>query len=217
MHRLDHTNFHSFLKTNAWAVLFARPRSLEEFNPVIAAHFRSKYPKNVVLACVDLSDGHEWFARETRRTLGRSHGAYESAYYLVVAGKMVLHHAGKLNNGVETLLGILLTAASGHKDLTMSLKRRDAVDVIALFEEHLAKCPPRSTEAPAGGVPIEPYAALEIPRNASRAEVEAAYKRRVLEYHPDRVEKLGKDLRELAQRRMIEINGAHATLTKSGK
>ena len=51
----------------------------------------------------------------------------------------------------------------------------------------------------------------------SLAEIKRAYHERVREYHPDRTSHLGKDLRELAERRMKEINEAYNHFEKKYK
>jgi curved DNA-binding protein CbpA len=44
--------------------------------------------------------------------------------------------------------------------------------------------------------------------------VHAAYQRLARSYHPDRVEGLAPELRELAHKRMVEINRAYAALSR---
>lgn len=56
---------------------------------------------------------------------------------------------------------------------------------------------------------------LGIDRNASVEQIKEAYKKRVKEYHPDKVETLGEELKELAQQKTQEINLAYEFLRKS--
>lgn len=60
----------------------------------------------------------------------------------------------------------------------------------------------------------EAYEVLEINKGASKMEIKAAYRKKSLEYHPDRVNHLGRDLKFLADQKMKEINGAYALLNK---
>ncbi|MEA1969511.1 MAG: DnaJ domain-containing protein [Thermodesulfobacteriota bacterium] len=53
---------------------------------------------------------------------------------------------------------------------------------------------------------------LGVKKNASKEEIQAAYRKAVKEYHPDRVAHLGKDLQELANKRFIEIKEAYDIL-----
>jgi uncharacterized membrane protein YkvA (DUF1232 family) len=69
---------------------------------------------------------------------------------------------------------------------------------------------PRS--ASAHGATWDPYAVLGVSRDASREEVSAAYRRRMKEYHPDRVNDLGEDLRRVAHEKTLEIQRAYEEL-----
>lgn len=50
---------------------------------------------------------------------------------------------------------------------------------------------------------------LGVPRIATRDEVARAYKRKISEYHPDKVAQMGDEIRALAERRSKEINAAY--------
>ena len=69
--------------------------------------------------------------------------------------------------------------------------------------------PPRSPERPAAGSARE---VLGVGPDASGGEIVAAYRKMARMYHPDRVEGLGPEFKESAERRMKEINAAHAQL-----
>ena len=60
-----------------------------------------------------------------------------------------------------------------------------------------------------------PWSVLEIPEGASQEEVKAAYHRLSSQYHPDKVQHLGKDLQEVANQKFIQINQAYEELKKS--
>ena len=59
------------------------------------------------------------------------------------------------------------------------------------------------------------YSTLGVARGASEDEVRAAYKKRSLEYHPDRVQHLGPRLRAVAEEEMREINDAYERSIKA--
>ena len=69
----------------------------------------------------------------------------------------------------------------------------------------------------AGGEEERYHAVLGTKPGMSLAEIKKAYHERVREYHPDRTSHLGKDLRELAERRMKEINEAYNYFEKKHK
>jgi hypothetical protein len=50
---------------------------------------------------------------------------------------------------------------------------------------------------------------LGVSREASSDEIKSAFRREIAKYHPDRVEGLGKELRELAEQKAKEINQAY--------
>ncbi len=56
------------------------------------------------------------------------------------------------------------------------------------------------------------YEILGLERSASAAEVQAAYRRLVSEYHPDRVAVFPKEFQDLAHDKMTEINAAYGEI-----
>ena len=59
-----------------------------------------------------------------------------------------------------------------------------------------------------------PYEVLEVSPGASQDEITAAFRRLVHQYHPDKVANLAPEFRELAERRMKEINAAYEQLRR---
>ncbi|GAA4854272.1 J domain-containing protein [Luteimonas vadosa] len=53
------------------------------------------------------------------------------------------------------------------------------------------------------------YRVLGVTREASDAEVDQAYRRLIAQYHPDRLSGAAPELREQAEARAREINGAY--------
>ncbi len=62
--------------------------------------------------------------------------------------------------------------------------------------------------------PFDPHEVLGIATSASREMIQAAYKARMNEYHPDKVAHLGEDLQKLAHRKALEIQRAYQQLGK---
>jgi DnaJ-domain-containing protein 1 len=54
---------------------------------------------------------------------------------------------------------------------------------------------------------------LNVDQNASAEQIKSAFRKEISKYHPDRVEGLGAELRELADRMAKEVNHAY-TLAK---
>ena len=66
----------------------------------------------------------------------------------------------------------------------------------------------RSNQATA----FDAYAVLGVPHSASRAAIRTAYRKRMGEYHPDKVAHLGEALQKLAHERSQEIQRAYQQL-----
>lgn len=60
----------------------------------------------------------------------------------------------------------------------------------------------------------DPYTVLEIDPGVSMQEVKAAYRRLAAQYHPDKVQHLGKEIQELAETRFKDIQQAYDQLTR---
>lgn len=75
---------------------------------------------------------------------------------------------------------------------------------------------PRSDEAarPVPQTAMPWYVVLDVDRSASRAEITAAYRARISQYHPDKVTRMGPEIRALAEKKSAEINTAYATALK---
>ena len=58
----------------------------------------------------------------------------------------------------------------------------------------------------------DPYAVLGVSRGASPAEITHAYRERMKEYHPDRVNGLGEELQRLAHQKTLDIRRAYDEL-----
>jgi DnaJ-domain-containing protein 1 len=62
----------------------------------------------------------------------------------------------------------------------------------------------------------ECFSIIGVQWGADSQTIKAAYRRRIMEYHPDKVAKLGAELRELAERKARLINAAYDMLTRHG-
>ncbi|MCC6527417.1 MAG: J domain-containing protein [Polyangiaceae bacterium] len=62
---------------------------------------------------------------------------------------------------------------------------------------------------------LAPHEILGVEPDAPQADIQRAYRRLAREYHPDRMEGMAPELRELAERRMAEINAAYEHLRRA--
>ena len=60
------------------------------------------------------------------------------------------------------------------------------------------------------------YVVLDVDRSASRSEITAAYRTRISQYHPDKVARMGPEIRALAEQKSAEINAAYQAALKEG-
>ncbi|MEA2083900.1 MAG: DnaJ domain-containing protein [Thermodesulfobacteriota bacterium] len=60
----------------------------------------------------------------------------------------------------------------------------------------------------------DPYEILGIERGASKADINAAYKKLASQYHPDKVHHLGMEFQEFAHKKFVAIQKAHDLLMK---
>jgi uncharacterized membrane protein YkvA (DUF1232 family) len=58
----------------------------------------------------------------------------------------------------------------------------------------------------------DPYAVLGVGRGASHAEIAQAYRTQMKRYHPDRVDDMGEELRNVAHEKTLEIQRAYEEL-----
>ncbi len=70
------------------------------------------------------------------------------------------------------------------------------------------------TQAEASESSFDPDEILSIDSSASGEEIQAAYKARMHEYHPDKVAHLGEELQKVAHRKAVEIQQAYEQLRK---
>ena len=62
--------------------------------------------------------------------------------------------------------------------------------------------------------PADPYEVLGISPGATQGEIKTAYYELMKQYHPDRVNCLGPELKDLASKKTIQINQAYEQLQK---
>ncbi len=58
------------------------------------------------------------------------------------------------------------------------------------------------------------YDILEVPASSSLAEIKLAYRRKIQQYHPDRLEGMAPELRKLALEKSQEINAAYTEASR---
>ncbi|MFY8206556.1 MAG: J domain-containing protein [Arenimonas sp.] len=72
----------------------------------------------------------------------------------------------------------------------------------------------RKPEAGPDADAVNPYAVLDVAENADMDAIDAAYRRRMSEYHPDKVANAAPEIQELAERRARDINAAYEEIRR---
>lgn len=119
-------------------------------------------------------------------------------------------------NGLSKWKGKLIGALVGL------LLRRPLFIIIGLVLGHLYDTGVFSGGRKAAPGPVDEetpdaYAVLGVPAGASQDEIEQAYRKRMSEYHPDKVATAAPELKALAERRASEINAAYERIQKHRK
>lgn len=60
----------------------------------------------------------------------------------------------------------------------------------------------------------DPYQILEVSKNASQEDIKKAYRTALAQYHPDKVNHLGEDIKRVAQQKTQDIQWAYERLKK---
>jgi DnaJ-domain-containing protein 1 len=97
------------------------------------------------------------------------------------------------------------------------LSRRWQLALLGLVIGHLFDLGVFGARKPAAAAPTpesDPYRELGVEPSATDAQIEAAYRRLIAQYHPDRVAGAGPELRELAETRARSINTAYERIQK---
>lgn len=81
----------------------------------------------------------------------------------------------------------------------MGIKTEDFNSIKALFSDNLDSA----------------YAALEISPDATDEEIKKAYRRMAVKYHPDKVAYLGEELKNQANEKFQQLNGAYERIKKA--
>ncbi len=89
--------------------------------------------------------------------------------------------------------------------------RRDYYKRGQYFEKEGEK---RFSENRASSGAEDPYTVLNIPVDASDKDIKKAYKELAGKYHPDKVQHLGDEFKEIAEKRFKEIQNAYQELMR---
>ncbi len=75
---------------------------------------------------------------------------------------------------------------------------------------------PRAEDVSGAGAfrPSTWWSVLDVLPTATRDEIALAYKRKISQYHPDKVAQMGEEIRAVAERKSKEVNAAYEEATR---
>ena len=129
--------------------------------------------------------------------------------YLLFPRDLIPDYLGRGLGLIDDALLIAFLTWFYRKRLREIAARTNAASGEGASREHT-----RRTQAGAPEGPLDPHEVLAVPPSASRETIDAAYKARMSEYHPDKVAHLGEELQKLAHRKALEIQAAYQQLRK---
>lgn len=116
------------------------------------------------------------------------------------------------------VIGLLVGLFTGRPQLMLLGLVLGHLYDIGLFSGAPDSAPPVASPPPVSPpVPPadnDPYTVLGLTPIASDDDLEQAYRRRISEYHPDRVANAAQEIRDLAGQRAREINGAYEAIKR---
>jgi hypothetical protein len=113
-------------------------------------------------------------------------------------------HAGARHGFIVTTARFTAAASSWVKNKPITLI--DGQKLLSWLRDDFDSAKAASTYT------FNPYVELEIPQNATEAQIKAAYREMMTKYHPDRAAHLAPEIQELAKRKAQAINRAHDML-----
>ncbi len=86
-------------------------------------------------------------------------------------------------------------------------------------DQHFGRQQSNSARAAAGqpSGPADPFAVLGVRPGASAEDIKTAYRRLVNRYHPDKLQHLGEEFREVAEEKFKTIQSAYQALKDAGR
>lgn len=185
--------------------------------PVWYPHDRARFDEDVKIARAEVLLGmgrHSELEEELESLVNKSHAnprAYRFRYVRALSRLARGHHDQARHD-----LRVVARANPDHRDVQALLTGLDPSQQARRCEQEQARASAENENVrpPPPPPPREPspWEVLGIEPGASPEDVRAAYKRRALEYHPDRVQHLGSRLRAVAEEEMRAINRAYESI-----
>lgn len=117
-----------------------------------------------------------------------------------------LNHANRIIDSDQDNLKRIIDELNTKKDTKSSSNSRQ--------ENHQKQANSNTANQTASFTLDDAHKVLEINANTDIDSIKAAYKTKIKEYHPDKVQTMGKEIQEIANRKTKEINDAYNLIKK---
>ncbi len=217
---LVQASFDQFKNDSPLAIVLVFRVKRTRFLQPVAEHFVAEYPGT---ACGEIDLSPIVFPSWAERHIGPREQPWLTwpvGYHLFANGEPIAYHTGERPNegeqvlaelGVQLIPALLFDSNAGMKAIEDKKQREQATAVILEFEKVLGER--ASTSAPSNAqAKVDPWAVLGVDPSVGDEELVQAYRHLVSEYHPDLVARAAPEIRELANTRLTEINGAWQTV-----
>lgn len=208
--------------------LYAKPWS-NSFAPKVEQHFRADFPDQVAVGCFDTSQVlafESWAPRFFGSFSDKGFG-----YYLFINGKCVAFHPIQANNPtarqVETVLELVsvfesdkaraASMAEGALHLVADSVVREFEPLVQQNLEQIRVTSARgATQALTddSSSKSDPHEVLGVAKHATPEEIKRAYRQKMEQNHPDKVEHLGPAIKKVAQTETRRIQEAYEALAR---
>jgi len=126
---------------------------------------------------------------------------------------LLLPYIGWLDDGV--VLGTIFYLIKYGRLPNFFFKRKGAANFTSPNEKVRPEGFDSQEKNSSQNIPKTPYDILGVSPNASKKEIQKAYKDAIKKYHPDKLSHLGKEFSNLANEKFLEIQKAYDTLMKA--
>lgn len=125
--------------------------------------------------------------------------------YIILPNDLVPDWLGILGR-LDDLL-VLTYIVYRYRKLVQAIN--DATERVRPQKQKTERREEQQTQSSQNSTALDPFETLGLKRGASKDEVKEAYRRLVAQYHPDKVNHLGPELKDLAHKKMLEIQKAY--------
>lgn len=214
--------FATFLSKRPLALVHVDWSHSLDFHSSVLDYFDAKYPGKIAYGLLDRSSTPiaAWWNEHFGRVMGTVSSTVldvKVGFYLFHDGKVVRRAEGKAAKSSEDLVVNLAFALVSPRGSLESSRRDNANALVQEIEPAigpllLPKGP--SSQRPVSSPDEDPFSVLHVSPSCTSEELKEAYKQQIALNHPDKVDHLAPEFRELAETRIKAITRAYEAAQK---